>query len=165
MHDDVLLEQIRAYIRQYRATYTTDALRARLVADGAPADAVDAVIAELSQTPYYGPTPESATGAPEKKWGYGRFFLVLGVSVLVNVCVIVGAFALAFQFSSGAPIFGGLCLIAAAAEVALAVKYAKTNSAVTAGLIVAICLTPVAIGVLLLGVCAAVLVSMGNIGG
>lgn len=165
MTDDELLEQIRGYVRQNQSTYTMDALRARLLADGAPAAAVDRVIAEQSASPYYGPAPVSPAGPPAERWTYGKFFLVLSLAVAANVGVVVGAFFLAFTLDTsgmGGIAFIGTCLLAAGAEVALAVRYAKRNSAITAGLLVAICLTPVAVGVLLLGACLVIIASMGN---
>jgi len=165
MYDDAMLEQIRFYLRQNQSRYTIDALRARLVADGAPADAVERCIAELNASPYYGPAPGVAPTEPGQKWGVGKFFLVLALGVLVNVGVVAAATFASFALETGWA-FGGVCLLAAAAEVYVAIVYAKKNSAVTAGLLVAIAVTPVIVVLLLIGVCFAAIYSMnGRIAG
>lgn len=160
--DDDLYRQIREYLEANRANYTMPALRARLVSDGVPPEAVDRVIAEMSTVPYYGATP--APAVDEKPWGVGRFFLVCAASVVVNVGVIVGLFALMIWANSGW-IFALGSFLAIAVEVYLAVRYAKQSSAVTAGILVAIVVTPVVVGVLLVGACFAMIAGGGRIAG
>jgi hypothetical protein len=166
MYDDVLLERIRDYLRANQATYTLEALRERLVADGAPPDAVDRVIAEMRASPYYGPAPAGASAVvPDSRWNVKKFFAVLAGVTTLNVLGVAGAAALSFATES-AWAFGAVGLLALAAEIAAAVVYAKKNTTVTVALVVAIVLTPVVVGVLLAGACIAILIGMnGKIGG
>ncbi len=160
MHDPELAERIRAYIEQNRATYTIQALRSRLIADGVPAEAVDAVIAEMSGSAPYGPPLQTPRTAPRgSTWRLGHFLLIVPLGVVANILVLTGAIAIyAYTYSNALFLLVGVGALVG--EVLLAVKYAKSNSSVTAGLLVAICMTPVVVGVLLLGACIVLIATL-----
>jgi hypothetical protein len=167
MFDEELLARIRAYIRTYEATFTHEALRERLIHDGAPAEAVDLVLAEMRRPPYLGPPAPGAPGTEgPARWSARRFFGVVVLCVVANLVVIAAAGGLAAWAESGT-VFGVVGLVGLVAEIAAIAVYAKRNDSVTAvGLVVALCLTPVVVGVLLVGACFAILLGMGGkIGG
>jgi len=149
MYDEALLQQIRDYLRQHGGTYTTAALRERLIRDGVPAGAVDQVLSEPQGSPYLGPPPPPA--ATQSRWNAKVFFAVLVLSVVVNLLVAGGALALAIQTNNGASFL--VIPAALVAEIAAAVVYARKNTSVTVALVVALALSPVIAGVLLLGAC------------
>jgi hypothetical protein len=157
MYDEALLQQIRDYLNQNRGTYTIEALRERLIRDGVPARAVDQVLAE-PQPAYGGPPPQPPASA--SRWNAKVFFAVLVLSVVVNLLVGGGALALAIQVNNGAPFL--LVPAALVAEIAAAVVYARKNTSVTVALVVALALSPVIAGVLLLGACIAIFAALSQ---
>ena len=159
MYDEALLQQIRDYLRQNGATYTTAALRERLIRDGVPAGAVDQVLAESQGSPYLGPAPQMAP-ASRSPWSVKTFFGVLVASVVVNLAVGGGTCLLAAWANNGSPFI--LAALAIVAEVVAAVVYARKNTSVTVALVVALAMTPVVAFVLLLGACLVFFIVLGN---
>ena len=156
MYDERLLNQIREYVRQNRAAYTLDALRARMLRDGVPAEAIDHVLAEQQGSPYLGPAPEAAPGAAPSRFPILVFFGILALSVFVNIVVLIGAGFLSAEVNNSLAFFL-VCGLAAVGEIVAAVAYAKKNPTVTVAIVVALAVTPIVIGALLLGACVVVL--------
>ncbi len=160
-YDEELLNRIREYVRQNMGTYTPEALRDRLIRDGAPAEAVDRVISETRGSPYYGPPPVPMPPAsPARPLRASIVLLVITAGIVVNLAVAAGALFLAIQFNSALPWI--LCPLAVAAEIAGAIAYGRKSPSVTVGLVVGLVLTPIVAVVLLLGACIAIIYAMGG---
>jgi hypothetical protein len=158
MHDEALLEQIRAYFRQHRATYTLDALRERLIRDGAPPDAVGQVLVEMSGqpqpppgSPYLGPAPTApATGGTP--WSFKTIFGLIVVVTIANLAVLGLSLYLAFA-TEVVLLFYVVAGAALVAEVVGIVHFASRNRSVSLGLLLGIIATPLVVALLLLGTC------------
>lgn len=159
MPDEALLEQIRAYIRQHRTTYTLEALRDRLIRDGAPPDAVGRVLVEMTEgrqppppdSPYLGPAPSPPSG-PAPKWSIKTIFALIVAVVLANLAGLGLTFYLAIESDLFFVVwvFAGGALVA---EVAGTVYFASRNRSVSLGLLLGIVATPIVVMLLLLGAC------------
>jgi hypothetical protein len=150
MNDDPLRGQVREYIRQNRDRYTVEALRARLVGDGVPAEVVDEVLAETEGSPYLGPPAFSAPPAA-RRWSPLRIFLVVLGSLVLNLGVGGGVLALGLYTESIVPVL--IAPLVVAAEIAAAVVYARRDHSVSLGIALGLVATPVAAAVLPLGFC------------
>jgi hypothetical protein len=161
MPDEALLEEIRAYIRQHRSTYTLEALRDRLIRDGAPPDAVGRVLVEMTEgrqppppppdSPYLGPAPSPPSGSAAR-WSIKTIFaLIVGV-VLANLAGLGLTLYLAIESDLFALVwvFAGGALVA---EVVGTVYFASRNRSVSLGLLLGIVATPIVVMLLLLGTC------------
>lgn len=85
MADPEAVAHVRAYLEQHRATYTRDALRKQLLADGHDPQAVDQALAEV----YF--APENAPPNPiQRKSNILVILLVVVGTVLLNasLCVV-----------------------------------------------------------------------------
>jgi hypothetical protein len=158
MHDEALLEQIRAYIRQHRSTYTLEALRDRLIRDGAPPDAVGRVMVEMTEgpqpavdSPYLGPAP-SPPPSMAKKWSIKTIFAMILAVVIVNIAGICLTLYIAFS-TDLAFLFWVFAIGAIVAEVVAVVKFSSRNRSVSLGLLLGIVATPIVVVLLLLGTC------------
>src|SRR6185369_8051265 len=87
----------------------------------------------------------------QSRWNAKVFFAVLVLSVVVNLLIAGGSFALCVWADNGAPFL--LVPVALVGEIAAAVIYARKNTSVTVALVVALALSPIIAGVLLLGAC------------
>ncbi len=157
MDDEALLEQIRAYIRQHRATYTLEALRDRLIRDGAPPEAVGRVLVEMTEgpqpppsSPYLGPAPSPPP--PATRWSFKTIFGLIVAVVVANLAGLGLSLWLAFSTELELLFYlvagGGLV-----AEVIGVVVFASRNRSVSLGLLLGIVATPLVVGLLLLGTC------------
>jgi hypothetical protein len=151
MYDDELIERLRGYVRENRGTYTTEAMRARLIKDGAPADAVDMVLAEAA--PYAPPdAPAADTGA--RQFPVWPFVGVAALSVAANVAVIFAAVIIALGSESGGAV-AAVLLLGLGLEIAAAAAIGRWARMPSRGLLVALTLTPVAVAALTAGACFA----------
>lgn len=158
MHDEQLNERLRQYLEQHRSTYTVDALRKKLIAEGVAPDAVDLAIAQTFPNAYAG--PGTAPEAPVSRgWSVLTILLIIGVSAIFNAALIFGGGLLMISndvwtipvILGGAMIFAG--------EIIGAVVVSKRNSNVTLGLILGIVATPPLIILILAGTCFAIILA------
>lgn len=158
MHDPQLIERLRQYLEQHRATYTIDALRKKLIAEGVPPEAVDLAIAQTFPNAYAGPgaAPQAASG---RGWSVVTILLLIGASAIFNSALIFGGGLLMITneiWAIPVMIGGGMILIG---EIVGAIVISRRNSSVTLGLILGIVATPPLVILILAGVCFAVILS------
>ena len=160
MHDEELIERLRQYLEQNRSTYTIDALRKKLIAEGVPADAVDLAIAQTFPNAYT--TPGNAPPAVTSRgWSVMTILLLIGGSAIFNAALIFGGGLLMITNEVWAiPVMlgGGLILIG---EIAGAIIVSRRNSSVTLGLILGIVATPPLVMLILAGTCFGLLLYYG----
>ncbi len=158
MHDPELIARLRRYLEEHKSTYTIDALRKKLIAEGVAPDAVDLAISQSFPNAYAGPagTPPAP---PRRGWSVLTILLVIGASAIFNAGLIFGGGLLmivedAWTFPV---LFGGLTILVA--EITGAVLFSKRNSAVTLGLILGIVATPPLVILVLAGTCFAIVMA------
>ncbi len=152
MHDEQLMERLRQYLEQHRSTYTIEALRKKLIAEGVPADAVDLAISQTFPNAYSlpGAAPPST---PARGWSVMTILLLIGGSAIFNAALIFGGGALMITndlWTIPVLLGGGLVLVG---EIVGAIVVSRRNSSVTLGLILGIVATPPLVMLILAGVC------------
>lgn len=158
MHDEQLLERLRQYLEQNRATYTVEAMRKKLIDEGVPADAVDLAIAQSFPNAYAGPGA-APPARPGRGWSVMTILLLIGASSIFNAALIFGGGLLMITDEVWAiPVMlgGGLILVG---EIVGAVVVSRRNTSVTLGLILGIVATPPLVILILAGACFAMILA------
>ena len=154
MHDDELLDRLRAYVRENRGTYTAQAIRDRLIKDGAPKDAVDRVLAE--EVPYGAPYGASyapaASQSAARGWPVWPFVGVAALSLVGNFVIMFVAVIVGLGSETGVAA-GAILILGMALEIAGATMIGRWARIPTTRLLVALALTPLAVAALMLGAC------------
>jgi len=162
MHDEELIARIRSYLEQHRDTYTVDALRAKLVSEGLPPDAVDLAIAQVFPNAYGAPGLAAGTAAPaRKKWSFLTILGLIAGSAIFNAALVFGGgWLMIVNDVLVVPVLivGTMILVA---EIVGAVLVSRRNASVTLGLVLGIVATPILVSLVLLGTCIALILAYG----
>lgn len=155
MGDSEQLARLRAYLEQHRATYTQEALRKQLLADGQPAQQVDLAIAQV-----YGFAVPGTTAAPAPPAQTTRIILIAAATFLVNYLGIPLLLWGLAQIRNDAALL--LAFAPLLVELGAAIGLWRRNRTVARGLAWALAasLLPLGAAVLLFGICLALLGTM-----
>ncbi len=156
-NDSEVAEKVRTYIRVNRASYSLRALRDRAIADGAPPDVVDSVIAEL-EPPWPVQTGADPGNASERRPKLWLVALVTAVCSAVASPVIVFVAVIAALQTGAESVSLVVFAFGVGVQVLLAALYARRHS-VSPGVAVGLAVTPIAVTGLLVGGCLLVLTS------
>ena len=153
MDDEHVLDEIREYVRQNRETYTRDAMRQRLVADGMPAEAVDRIIDEEEAAAVERDAARPAAIDSEARSNARRIMTGVAAASSFGYLLIVLA-AVITAFSGESPVaFVAVLVAGLALEAYLARVYARSRAVGEPKLVWAITFTPIVVAVLMFGAC------------
>ena len=156
MNDDEHLDAIREYVRDNRETFTREAMRERLIRDGATPEAIDLVLdeeqaaaAERAAVP---PAPVDDEARSRARWT----MVAVAAASLFGYLLILGAAVISAVAGASAGAFFAIFVAGIALEVFIALQFARRGGVTDRKLVTAIALTPVAVAALLSGACFAV---------
>ncbi len=152
MEDEDLLDRIRVYVRANRTTFTTEAMRKRLLKDGVPSEAIDRVFAENAAEPRVQPDEEEKPSISTEDLVY----VVLGVFAVSCIAIVLNTVAAAALTAGGWP---ELVIVYSAGLVVMfmaAVSYVRSRGVRNVRIVIAIALIPLVIGGALMGACFAI---------
>lgn len=148
MFDESQVQWIVAYLLEHRQRFSPEALRAQLLSQNIPAEAIDEAFRRIfaNEAPH-APPPQSRTRS---------FAVSLVLYVASTVASFAGNLVLGIMYASvtaslnidGA--FFALCACTAVAEIALAIVYVRKHPSIAAGVISGLVIVPATIVIVIL---------------